>query len=84
MAHNDIKLENMVLNDHLKVSLIDFGFSGPLNIRNTTKYGTLYCLPPEVYFMMKGGDYNAEKADIFCLGIAIFVILFQGRPFQNE
>jgi len=76
-AHLDIKPDNVVFNDDLTLSLIDFAHSEDLNAKVNHPVGTKKLLAPEVRQNMKdGSSFDAEKADIFALGISLFMIMF--------
>lgn len=82
-AHLDIKLENILLDSFFNIKLADMGASiyvadseGWANKRRGT---TLY-MAPEVLNKSSGTVYNAYKADIFSLGISLFVLLVGEFP----
>ncbi len=85
LAHLDIKPDNIVLTDNFKLAINDFSFVEKLNsiISHTT--GTDQYMAPEVRRTMNSQSmvYIPEKADIFSLGISLFIIMFQKMPFAS-
>jgi serine/threonine protein kinase len=66
MVHRDIKDENIVIDSHYKLKLIDFGSSSDIP-KSQEKYftkfnGTAHFAPPEV---VKGGVYRGPEAEIW-------------------
>jgi serine/threonine protein kinase len=79
MAHLDIKLENLLL-DKAEVKLCDFGFSESTESEIKKKKGTDNYMAPEVYFSYKT-PYKGKTADIFSLGILLFILMYGVPPF---
>ena len=85
--HRDIKLENVFLdkkNDPTSVKLGDFGLSTDVP-RSTQCCGTLGCMAPEIVSMSydKYDGYDIELADVWALGVLLFSILFQTKPYHE-
>ena len=83
ILHGDIKPENCVLDDDLKVYLIDFNSAHSLESKNTTicaPSGSAAFMAPEAIFSSNRG----LSSDIWALGILAYE-LFTGRlPFEAE
>ncbi len=77
VAHCDIKGENMILDDDGVVKLIDFGHAELISLMTRANKGTKSYKAPEV---SKGYLYSVEKADIHCLAVTLFTVLFQAFP----
>lgn len=81
IAHKDIKLENICLDKHNRPVLIDFGFcefSTPE--RKSTRWdGTPEYASPEVLLNL---PFNTHKADVYSLGVVIFILLTGLFPFE--
>lgn len=83
VAHLDIKLENILLDDYFNVKLADFGSS--LNVSDSKglvekKRGTMVYMAPEVINHSNTDSYNAFAADVYSLGITLFVLLMGEFP----
>ncbi len=87
MAHLDLKPDNFVINDDFGLSLIDFCHSDRLNQLIKIETGTRAYQAPEIRWVKEGShrsfvqfNYSAEKADIFSLGVCLFIIMFSHLP----
>ncbi len=80
MAHLDLKPENILIDDDLKLKICDFGFSQDVNNRITTNKGSDGYKSPEIYRASFEG-FDGEKADIFALGVILFIMIFGIPPF---
>jgi len=85
-VHGDIKLNNCVLNGKV-VKLIDFNMSkegdGPnprAPLKRTTFCGTTAYIAPE---MVLNGDYEGKMADVFSLGVSLYVMVTGEIPFDS-
>lgn len=85
IAHMDIKLENILINNSQNlVKVIDFGYAVKF-IRNNSKLlmsqrcGTESYFPPEYY---RKGDFECDKVDIWCLGIVLYNLIFDRMPWE--
>eukprot|EP00588_Corethron_pennatum_P031999 CAMPEP_0194346358 /NCGR_PEP_ID=MMETSP0171-20130528/105381_1 /TAXON_ID=218684 /ORGANISM="Corethron pennatum, Strain L29A3" /LENGTH=266 /DNA_ID=CAMNT_0039113469 /DNA_START=416 /DNA_END=1213 /DNA_ORIENTATION=- len=84
IAHRDLKPENILLSKHHEcdIKIADFGlstrFNGPKSL--TTMCGTPGYIAPEV---LNGKRYDAA-ADIWSLGVTIYIIFAGYQPFQEE
>ena len=82
IAHRDIKLENVILFEDLTPKLIDFGFSTCIESSKKVKIfcGTPSYMAPEV---VQRREYKGENADIWALGVLLFVSLTGVFPFKG-
>ena len=82
IAHRDIKLENFVINKHGVICLMDFGFSCPaMNFYVSNELiGTMLYAAPEI---LKHNIYNPFKADMWAMGVLLYVFLFECLPFWD-
>lgn len=88
IAHRDLKLDNILLDSHWNPILTDFGFSRFVNImddgqiqKSNTYCGTPSYNPPEV---LKQIPYNPFAADIWCMGIMLFIMINKIYPFDKN
>ena len=77
-CHLDLKPANMVFNNLLGISLIDFGLASDMNLTLKGDRGTKGYMAPEVQM---GYEYEPASADIFSLGICLFTIMALREPF---
>lgn len=85
VCHRDIKLENIVLDKDFNPKIIDFGlsyleFDSNDNLRKTY-CGTLEFMPPEI---LCGLQYDGKKADIWSLGVCLYIISTGICPFKGS
>ncbi|TMW58140.1 hypothetical protein Poli38472_011728 [Pythium oligandrum] len=70
-AHRDLSLENVLLR-HGEWKIADFGLSTQVNERTSDCAGKDYYMAPEV---VAQESYDPAKADVWSLGIMLFVML---------
>lgn len=86
IAHRDLKFENIVLDKNYNLKIIDFGFSTEIfNEKNEKIFhkdncGTEKYRAPE---LNENKPYFADKADIFTLGVILFVMLKGNQAFSK-
>jgi len=76
--HQDIKLDNFVLDKNLQIKLIDFGYSTEDNTKTFVTNGTEGYMPPEAFLNIK---YKPSDQDIFGLGVCLFAMYTGNFPF---
>jgi serine/threonine protein kinase len=82
VAHGDIKPENVMLDGDGNVKLIDFGMARRTIIAtDREKGGTIMFAAPE---LLKSGSYHTQKADVWSLGILLFVMATGRFPFAGS
>ena len=81
VAHRDLKLENLLIESNLDTKIADFGFASNSNIHELSSYrGTLTYMAPEI---KEGKQYDGTKADVFSLGVILFIIVQGIFPFKE-
>lgn len=82
IAHRDLKLENILLDQQMNIRLTDFGLSCYFDSTQMmkTRCGTPSCVAPEV---IKGLKYTC-KCDIWSLGILLYTMVEGKRPFVDK
>ena len=86
-VHLDIKLENILLDDHFNVKIADMGCAMNVSAtqsRSNKRRGTMQYMAPEVKYLKEGESYDAFSADIYSLGVAIYVLLIGEFPNNSE
>ena len=83
ISHGDIKLQNILLNSNFNIKLIDFGFAK--NIKDgliSEITGTRFYNAPEMFCCATKG-YDGVMADIFSLGVCLFILVMGFYPFDK-
>jgi serine/threonine protein kinase len=82
IAHGDLKPDNIVLTKSGEVKLIDFGYcKEDVMSGDGDKSGTIKYAPPEFF---RRGLYNPRKADMWSLGIVLFVMVTGSFPYYTS
>lgn len=86
VLHRDLKPGNILINKHGEAKISDFGISKLINndmcnvfTGHTGETGTYIWMSPEV---LKHEEYN-YKSDIYCLGLILYFIWTEKKPFQE-
>jgi serine/threonine protein kinase len=81
IAHNDIKPENTLIDGFGRAKLCDFGYAKTQTCAGENeKSGTLMYAAPEFF---RPGTYDAQKADLWSLGILLYVMATGQFPFNG-
>jgi len=90
IVHRDLKLENMIYNHKKRdskncVTVIDLGLCDFIDNQGTEVFkefvGSPEYAPPE---LLLEKPYCGQKADVYSLGVILFVLLFADFPFKQE
>jgi serine/threonine protein kinase len=86
IAHRDIKLENIMLTDDFDIKIIDLGYALALSGRSNsgfmkTRLGTYMYMAPEI--LDKTLQYQGQDADLFALGVCLFVAKVTEYPWKR-
>ena len=78
IKHCDIKLDNLLLDQDYVLKYIDFGWSTKQKYF-TEAIGTSVYHAPESFLT---GEYETKPMDIFSLGVVLFIMFTQVKPFK--
>ncbi|EAY04711.1 CAMK family protein kinase [Trichomonas vaginalis G3] len=82
IAHRDLKLENIMLDEFGHIKIIDFGFSRFVEKGEMfmTPCGSPAYAPPEV---IDGEKYDGKLADLWSLGVILFALVTGELPWKG-
>ncbi|KAJ1551360.1 hypothetical protein HK096_000700, partial [Nowakowskiella sp. JEL0078] len=85
IVHRDLKDENIIVEENLRVKLIDFGTAWTIPTDKSeyfdTYSGTKQYASPEI---IRGERYEGPPQDIWALGVLLFVLAFGEYPFVSD
>ncbi|VDL71018.1 unnamed protein product [Nippostrongylus brasiliensis] len=83
IVHRDLKAENILLDKNSNIKIIDFGFSNtqaPSQLLRTWCGSPPYAAPE----LLLGKEYDGLKADIWSLGVILYILVTGGFPFPGD
>ena len=82
VAHRDIKLENLLMDETQNIKIIDFGFSTCMSAFKKIRIfcGTPSYMSPEI---VTRKEYSGPPADIWALGVLLYAMLCGTFPFRG-
>jgi serine/threonine protein kinase len=84
IAHRDIKPDNILMDKQMNPKIGDFGLSHHLTKGSAllrTQCGSILYSSPEI---LNGDEYDGKAADVWSLGVVLFVMVTGGLPFTNS
>ncbi|KAI5640077.1 protein kinase domain-containing protein [Phthorimaea operculella] len=83
VVHRDLKAENLLLDRNMNIKLADFGFSNEYTAGSelATWCGSPPYAAPELF---EGRRYDGPKADIWSLGVVLYVLVCGALPFDGS
>lgn len=84
LAHRDLKLENLLLDEHENLLISDFGFVNELRKGGLmdTSCGSPCYAAPELVLTTK--PYEARKADVWSCGMILYAMLAGYLPWDDD
>lgn len=84
IIHRDLKPQNVLIDDHQKVKITDFGIAVAVSQNSLTQTNTLmgsvHYLSPE----QARGSIATPQSDVYSLGIILYELLTGKVPFEGE
>lgn len=77
----DVKLENVLIDNHGTLKICDFGFSTPHNCLVNMRMGTPIYMAPEIH-KAPVIPCEGQTSDVFSLGVLFFILAFGAPPFK--
>ena len=85
VAHRDLRLENLMLDNRGEMKVTDFGHAGIFtagwDIFQTMMVGAMSHIAPE---QIHGQAYSGEKLDVWSMGVILYHMLHGRGPFEEE
>eukprot|EP01097_Dermamoeba_algensis_P008559 TRINITY_DN5746_c0_g1_i1.p1 TRINITY_DN5746_c0_g1~~TRINITY_DN5746_c0_g1_i1.p1 ORF type:complete len:351 (+),score=30.91 TRINITY_DN5746_c0_g1_i1:260-1312(+) len=82
IVHRDLKLENVLIDTHGDVRLVDFNLSSkwsPGKVQTNHCGSLIYCAPE----MLTRAPYFGPEADVWSLGVMLYAMVFRQFPFNS-
>jgi serine/threonine protein kinase len=84
-VHMDCSLENMLVGPDQQLILTDFGLVCSAEQRPLPGHGKEGYMAPEILSPeLQTEGYDPAKADVFSLGVCLFLMLYKFKPFGDE
>lgn len=83
VAHRDLKMQNILVDEEFAIKLIDFGFA---SVTSPKKKFTVFCgtysyMSPE---LVNRVPYDGKASDVWSLGVLLYMMLVGDFPFKGS
>ncbi|TMW63921.1 hypothetical protein Poli38472_014626 [Pythium oligandrum] len=82
IAHRDVSLENVLVDSQKECRLGDFGLASEDGTVCSGRVGKIFYMAPEVHDWQPLGVYNGMQADVWSLGVLLFILVTGVPPFE--
>lgn len=82
-SHFDLKLDNILIGNDFKLKLCDFGMAARVDQPMRKRLGTEGFMAPEILCRKNFESFFGVQADIFSLGVILFILYFGQPPFNK-
>ena len=84
VVHRDLKPQNIMLDGHARVYLMDFGLARSMELVGMTRTGALIGTPAYMSPEQAKGEKVDARTDLFSLGVIFYELLTGTLPYQAE
>jgi len=84
IVHRDVKPANLLLDDHERVKVADFGVASAADLGSHTETGTVVGTAGYLAPEQARGERATPASDLYALAVVAFELLTGRRPFERE
>jgi tetratricopeptide (TPR) repeat protein/predicted Ser/Thr protein kinase len=84
IIHRDLKPQNIMLDAHDRVVVMDFGIARSVEIGSMTQTGVVLGTPAYMSPEQAKGEELDARSDLFSMGIIFYELLTGGSPYKSE
>ena len=84
IVHRDVKPANLLLDDHDRVKVADFGVASAADLGSFTEAGTVVGTAGYLAPEQARGERTTPASDLYALAVVAFELLTGRRPFERE
>jgi len=84
VVHRDLKPQNIMIDRHGKVSVMDFGIARSTEMGGMTQTGMLMGTPDYMSPEQVMGEHVDARSDLFAIGVIFYELLTGNMPYKGE